>query len=137
MTQEELKEFDAATYAGGLKGLAYGLGISVPGSLALQRWSPRYRALPPALKAFGIIMVTVPYTVILAERAGLRFDKERYSRSLIEKEEMQKAKEERAAENGNQMQRAKDWLNKNKYSVVVGSWAASMAAAWAVVNRDK
>lgn len=83
-------------------------------------------------------MITSASTVVVAERAGLRFDKERYSQSLYS-QEMQRMKEERALQiqNLGTMQRATHWLSTHKYSVIMGSWAASMAGAWAVISRDK
>jgi hypothetical protein len=84
-------------------------------------------------------MVTIPMTVILAERAGLQYDKERYSKALYESEQIQKMKEERAlrAKEMGVTKRATHWISANKYSVILGSWTASMAGAWAVVSRDK
>jgi len=84
-------------------------------------------------------MITSATTVILAERAGLQYDKERYSKALYEREEIQKMKEERAsrAEEMGMMTKTTRWISANKYSVIMGSWATSMVGAWAVVNRDK
>lgn len=84
-------------------------------------------------------MFTSAATVIVAERAGIRFDQEKYSKSLYGSEQVEKMKEEeRKRVQGLEMgERAKEWVNKNKYSVILGGWAATMGAAWAVINRDK
>lgn len=67
-----------ATVAGGLKGLAGGLALALPGAYLLnQRWA-YYRALPRNLKAFGIVVVAVPSFIIPAEHAGMRFEKLRW-----------------------------------------------------------
>ena len=72
-----MKEFDAATWRGGLKGLGVGVGLSAGGCFLLQRYSLRYRALPLPAKAFGVMLVTP----ILAERAGIAYDHQRYSKT--------------------------------------------------------
>jgi hypothetical protein len=46
--------------------------------LLASRRFPYYRSLTPALKAFSVVAVVVPSTVIYAERAGLEFEKDRW-----------------------------------------------------------
>ena len=124
---------------GAFKGLALGLGTTVPLSLYFQRYSPRYKRLPIPLKAFGVVMLTSATTVIIAERAGLRYDKQRYSSSLYSEEE--KAKMAEAAKEKAQRlsigEKATNFVNDNKYPIIVGSWATSMVGAWAYISRDK
>lgn len=63
---------------GGAKGFAGGLAVSSAASYYLNKTRSSYRALPPSLKAFGIILITVPSFVITAERAGLRYEKQHW-----------------------------------------------------------
>jgi hypothetical protein len=122
-----MKEFDAATWRGGLKGLGVGAGLSASGHFLLQRSSMRYRALPLPAKAFGPMLVIVPAVVIMAERAGLAYDHQRYSKALEdpafaavhEKERLRKEKMSKG-------ERAMEWADKNKFSLIGASWAGSM-----------
>ncbi|PVG03696.1 hypothetical protein CPB86DRAFT_869567 [Serendipita vermifera] len=139
VSEEEIQQFQQATLNGGIKGFAYGLGLSLPGSFLLQRYSRTYRAIPLPLKAFGVVMVTIPTTVILAERAGLRYDHERYSQGS---EELERARAQKNAElqklkQMSTLERGKQFVNDHKYSVILSSWAGSMLGAWAIINRDK
>lgn len=142
VTEEELAEFNSATQIGAAKGLALGLGTSLPLSLFAQRFAPRYAALPPPLKAFGIVMLTSATTVIWAERAGIAYDRERYSRSLYGSEELERLKVQREKEGkrwgalGN-TEKMKEILSAHRYSIIVGGWATTMAGAWAYISRDK
>lgn len=77
-SKEELDAQQRATIVGGLKGFTGGLAFALPVSYALHRKWPYYRALPPSLKAFGVILVAVPSFVISAEHAGQRFEESRW-----------------------------------------------------------
>jgi len=122
-----MREFDAVTWRGGLKGLGVGVGLSAGGHFLLQRSSLRYKALPLPAKAFGAMLVIVPAVVIMAERAGIAYDHQRYSKALEgpglaavhEKERLRKEK----LSKGDQ---ALEWADKNKFSLIGVSWAGSM-----------
>ena len=49
-----------------------------PDGVFLAPRFPAYRALPPSLKALGIVLVVGPTYAIQTERRGLEFDEERY-----------------------------------------------------------
>jgi len=122
-----MREFDAATLRGGLKGLGVGVGLSAGGHFLLQRSSLRYRALPLPAKAFGTMLVVAPAVVILAERAGMAYDHQRYSkgfedRTLAVAHEKERLRKEKLS-NG---ERALEWADKNKFSLIGVSWAGSM-----------
>lgn len=57
VSKEELDAQQRATIVGGLKGFFGGLALALPVSYALHRKWPYYRALPPSLKAFGVVLV--------------------------------------------------------------------------------
>jgi hypothetical protein len=122
-----MKEFDIATYRGGLKGLGVGLGIGAGGHLLLQRSSLRYRALPLPAKAFGAMLVIVPSVVIMAERAGIAYDHQRYSKAyedpvLAAAHEKERLRKEKLSTS----ERSLEWADKNKFSLIGVSWAGSM-----------
>ncbi|KAI0304041.1 hypothetical protein BC826DRAFT_1089300 [Russula brevipes] len=76
ITQEELEAFDRATIRGSIEGIAGGLAISLPASFAAHRYWPAYRALPPHLKALGVVLIVGPTWAIQTERRGVEFDEE-------------------------------------------------------------
>jgi hypothetical protein len=75
VTPEQEAEHQRFVVAAGTKGFLGGLALSLPASYVLhQRW-PYYRALPPSLKVFGVVAVSVPAFAIAAERASMKFDR--------------------------------------------------------------
>lgn len=87
-------------------------------------------------------MLTSATTVIWAERAGIAYDRERYSHSLYGRDELQRLKEKRELEGKRWgalggSDKFKEMLAEHKYSIIVGGWAATMAGAWAYISRDK
>ena len=122
-----MKEFDAATWRGGLKGLGVGVGLSAGGHFLLQRSSLRYRALPLPAKVFGAMLVIPPLVVILAERAGIAYDHQRYSKAHEDPLLAAAHERERLRKEGlSKGERALEWADKNKFSLIGVSWAGSM-----------
>ncbi len=78
LTEEQLVGHNNATMRGALEGFAAGTGLGMAGSAVLGRYSAGYRALPPSLKALGIIFVAAPAFAIQAERRGIEFDKSQW-----------------------------------------------------------
>ncbi|KAI0650296.1 hypothetical protein C8Q79DRAFT_1006578 [Trametes meyenii] len=136
-TEEELAGHHAATVRGAIEGIIGGLAISLPASFYLQRNWASYRRLPPHLKALGVILVVGPTYAIQAERRGVEFDKSTWTGAG--KAELDR--EERVAESRWQALDAKaklkEWAIQNQYKVILGSWAASMALAGAIVMRNR
>lgn len=78
LTPQQEEEHQSAVIAGAAKGFFGGLAVALPLSYLLQRRSPYYRSLTPALKAFGVVLVAVPSFVICAERSGLAYERSQY-----------------------------------------------------------
>jgi hypothetical protein len=76
VTREEYEAFDRATIRGSIEGIAAGLAVSLPASFVAHRYVPAYRALPPHLKALGVVLVVGPAWAIQTERRGVEFDEE-------------------------------------------------------------
>ena len=137
MTEEELAGHQAATLRGAIEGVAAGLAISLPASFYAHRHWPAYRALPPHLKALGVILVVGPAYAIQAERRGVEFDKSTWTgagKALLEREEQAA---ETSWEHLSTKDKLKDWAVRNQYKVILGSWAASMAIAGTIVMRNR
>lgn len=84
-------------------------------------------------------MLTSATTVIWAERAGINYDRERYSQSLYGSEELERQRqaEKEKEKQIKTMDKLKEGLSDHRYSIIVGGWAAAMAGAWAYISRDK
>ncbi|OJT08005.1 Respiratory supercomplex factor 2, mitochondrial [Trametes pubescens] len=136
-TEEELAGHHSATVRGAIEGVLGGLVLSLPASFYMQRNWAYYRALPPHLKALGVIFVVAPCYAIQAERRGVEFDKSTWTGAG--KAELDR--EERVQQSRWEMMDAKakfkEWALQNQYKIIVGSWAASMAVAGVIVMRDR
>ncbi|KAK0206890.1 hypothetical protein DFS33DRAFT_1452780 [Desarmillaria ectypa] len=137
LTEEQLVGHNNATMRGAAEGFVVGTGLGMAGSAALGRIHAGYRALPPSLKALGIILFAAPTFVIQAERRGIEFDKSQWRDSTAELlDEKERQKEERW-QNLTFGGRLTDWAQRHEYSVFLGGWAASLGLAGAIIARDK
>ncbi|KAF8505816.1 hypothetical protein F5888DRAFT_1651998 [Russula emetica] len=138
ITREEFEAFDRATVRGSIEGIVAGLAISLPASFAAHRYWPGYRALPPHIKALGVVLVVGPVWAIQTERRGVEFDEEHnwkgVSRQLLDSA---KARETSEWDGLNTKERISRWAARHQYQVILGSWAASMAIAGTIIMRDR
>lgn len=101
-----------------------------------RKW-PAFRALPIQLKALGIIIIVAPTYAVQAERRGVQFDESTWTgagKALLDRQE--KASEDRWESLGT-MDKFKDWAIRNQYKLILGSWAASMGIAGAIVMGNR
>ncbi|PSR90680.1 hypothetical protein EW026_g165 [Hermanssonia centrifuga] len=136
-TQEELQGHHNATVRGAVEGVLAGLAISLPLSFVAQRKWAAYRALPIQLKVLGVITVVLPAYAIGAERRGVEYDESTWTgagKHVLEREHLE---EEKKWESYSGTEKLKDWALRNQYKVILGSWAASMAVAGAIVMTNK
>jgi len=136
-TPEELAEHHKATVRGAIEGVLGGLAISLPASYYFQRTSQYYRALPPHLKALGVIMVVGPCYAIQAERRGVEYDKSTWTGAGVLELEREVAVERSRWNSLDSREKLKDWAIRNQYKIILGSWAASMGVAAAIVMRNR
>jgi len=138
VTREELEAFDRATIRGSIEGVAAGLAISLPASFAAHRYWPAYRALPPHLKALGVVLVVGPAWAIQTERRGVEFDEQHnwkgVSRQLLDSA---KARETSEWDGLSTKEKMSKWVARHQYQVILGSWATSMAVAGTIIMRDR
>lgn len=95
-------------------------GITVPGALALQRFSPTWRALPLPAKAFAATIIAAPTVVYFAETAGFEYERTLWS-GTGKRELDRKAQEE--ADRWDRMSGAdkfKEWAKRNQWTMVGG-----------------
>ncbi|KAI0638033.1 hypothetical protein C8Q77DRAFT_1088979 [Trametes polyzona] len=136
ISKEEQDAQQRATIVGGLKGFAGGLGFALPVSYLLQRKWPYYRALPPSLKAFGVILVAVPSFVISAEHAGQRFEEQRWHDAGKAELDAVQARQKARWENMTTTQKLSDFARRNEYGIILTSWAAALTGSFTYIMRD-
>lgn len=80
-------------------------------------------------------MLTSPSPAIVsADRASRGYEASRHPEEGYKNEAERLRREARARKTTSE--RAKDWLRENRYSIVGGSWVASMAIALGLVGRN-
>jgi hypothetical protein len=113
------------------------LGLGV-GSLGVYAATKRYSAFRSLTLQFRVFLASSTATfaaIIAADRASRQYD--------IDRDPARRYKDRNATleqEFDAQkplIQRTKDWANTNRYSIVFGSWVASMGTAFAIVQRNK
>ncbi|KAK4686116.1 hypothetical protein P7C73_g4021, partial [Tremellales sp. Uapishka_1] len=135
-TAEGQQGYQNAVLWGGVKGVAIAASLAVPAYFLLSRKSATYRALPPPLKAFGFVVLTVPAISISAEKAGEAFERsEWFGRGKVELDREEEAENARweALSMGEKLS---DFGVRHQYGIVGASWAASMVVAFGMVARN-
>lgn len=120
----------------GVKGLLGGLGVAIPVSYVLHRRWPYYHGLQPSLKAFGVILVAVPSFVISAERAALAYERAQWTGVGEDELKLLEAREQSRRKAMNIKEKATDLAARHPFSLISGTWAASMLGIYAWVSRD-
>ncbi|KAH9853643.1 hypothetical protein C2E23DRAFT_113246 [Lenzites betulinus] len=135
-SKEEQDAQQRATIVGGLKGFTGGLAVSLPASYLLHRRWPYYRALPPSLKAFGVILVAVPAFVISAEHAGQRFEEARWTGAGKAELDAVQARQKARWERMTATQKFSDFARRHEYGIILTSWAAALTGSFTYIMRD-
>jgi len=120
LTPEDSNAYQQSVINGGLRGLAIGSAIAVPGYFGLMRASSTFRLLPIPLKAFASVVVILPSISISAEKAGEAYERSQWSG--IGKQELdlkERREQERLASMGTQA-RLNDWAGRNRYGIIAG-----------------
>ncbi|TDL29633.1 hypothetical protein BD410DRAFT_780101 [Rickenella mellea] len=135
-TPEQEQGHRNATVAGAAKGLFGGLAVALPASfIAHKRW-PYYRALPPSLKALGVVTVVVPSFAIAAERAGLAYERSQWHDIGQEELDTVRGREQAKWDTMSSGQKFADFAARHQFSVIGLSWAASVLGAYTWISRD-
>lgn len=114
-----------------------GLAIALPAGYLAQRKWPAFRAMPVQLKTLAVILIVLPCYAIQAERRGVEFDESTWTGAGMREIERVKTEQEREWEHMSTGQKFKAWAMHNQYKVILGSWAASMAVAGAIVMANR
>ncbi|KAI0053611.1 hypothetical protein FA95DRAFT_1552102 [Auriscalpium vulgare] len=133
---ELLQEHQRAVAAGGAKGLLGGLAAALPASYVANRRWPYYRALPPSLKALGVVLVAIPSFVISAETAGRKFEETQWHDAGKDQLDIVKNRAEQKWENMNIIEKALDVTARHQFSFIAGCWAVGITGAFGYIMRD-
>jgi len=137
LTDEEAEAHQEATIRGGAKGFMGGLAVALPASYIAQRRWPYYRSLPPSIKALGVVTVVVPAFVIAAEQAGHAYERTQWTGVGKQELDAEKSAEQRHWESLDTKGKIKEWSARNKWGIILGSWAGAMVGSFGIIMRDR
>lgn len=135
LTKEEEREHYNATIQGGIFGGLGGLGLGGLGVFAASSRYPAFRGLGLPLQAFLLCSSGTFGAIITADRYSRDFEKRRDP--SLRYEDKSKSIQEQINAQKTTSQRAFEWAAENRYSIVFGSWVASIAGALGIIGRDK
>ncbi|PPQ66732.1 hypothetical protein CVT26_009533 [Gymnopilus dilepis] len=137
LTPEQIKEHDKWSRRGAIEGALASGSVAVAGSwYANRRWLA-YRQLPPSLKLLGVVIIVAPCLTIQAERRGLQYDRSQWTGEglrVMDEKELERMKRWDAM---TPWQKISDWSWRHQYSLIMGSWAASLGLAGLIISRNK
>ncbi|KAH7922541.1 hypothetical protein BV22DRAFT_1037382 [Leucogyrophana mollusca] len=137
VTQEEIDGHTAATIRGAAEGALVSAGVAIPGFFVLNRRWAYYRSLPLPLKVMGCVMLVAPCLSIQAERRGLEFDRAHWTGAGKWELDREMAEEEARWNALSTKEKLANWATRHQYSIILGSWALSIAIAGGIIARDK
>jgi len=138
VTEQMLEEHHRATMRGMTEGAVVSGIISGAGSWYLNKRWATYRTLPSSLKALGIVCIVLPVLTLQGERRGTEYDQSTWENEKgytlateneadLEAKWLQMSTKEKIG----------DWADRHEYSIILGSWAGSLALTGAVISRNQ
>ena len=124
----------SATVYGGTVGGLIGLAAGTVGVLGASRRYPAFRGLSLPFRAFLITSGGTFAAIIQADRYSRQYEAARHPEKSYT--DQQQTVQEQLESQKPFSQRAMDWGNKNRYSIVFGSWVASIVGAFGIVGRN-
>jgi hypothetical protein len=136
LTKEQEAEHYRQTLIGGSVWGFGGLAVGLVGVAAAQRRYHFIRHLTPALKAFLVTSSGTFSGIIGADRYSREYEALQNPKEVESRHrQSEKAMHDKAGKTFTE--RAMEFGKKERYKIVGGSWVASIAAAWMLVNRNK
>ncbi|WFD32450.1 Replication factor C, subunit RFC4 [Malassezia sp. CBS 17886] len=128
-------QFQAALTAGG-KGFAIGSGAAAVIGYFAQPRIPTIQRLPFHIKASLIFSSGLALGVFDADRAGIAYNQQHFSDAYAVQGRRLRTVEEQRWDELSTFDKAITWTKNNKFSVVAGSWFASMGASWLYIQSQ-
>ncbi|RVX69010.1 hypothetical protein B0A52_08077 [Exophiala mesophila] len=136
LTKEQEAEHYRAVLRGGTIGGVVGLGVGLVGVTLAQRRYAFIRNLTLPLKAFLVTSSGTFAGIINADTYSRQYEADQNPK---ERQYREREAQKMAAAQANRTftEKAMEFGRRERYKIVAGSWVASMAAAFAIVNRNK
>ncbi|KAK5172612.1 Replication factor C, subunit RFC4 [Saxophila tyrrhenica] len=134
LTKEEEQAHYNETLKGGFVGGIAGLAVGALGVYGAAVRYPAFRQLTLPLRAFLVTSSGTFAAIVSADSWSRSFERSRHPEQQY-KDEQQSLQEQIDAQKTGK-QRTMDWLSDNRYSLVFGSWVASMGTAMGLVGRN-
>jgi len=135
ITPEEERAHYNQVLKGGFIGGSLGLGVGLLGVIGASRRFPAVRSLTLPFRAFLVSSVATFGAIVNAERYSNAFHLANNPMSFYKDQASRDAA--LAREQETPWQRLRAWGAENRYSIVFGSWIASMGIALSIVGRSK
>jgi len=135
LTKEEEQEHYNATVKGGALGGVVGLAAGALGVFAATKRYPTFAGLTVPFRAFLTVSTGTFSAIISADRASRGYEETRNPTRKYQ--DQNRTLEEQYEASKPFVQRARDWGEENRYSIVFGSWVASMGIALGLVHKNK
>ncbi|KAI9312332.1 hypothetical protein BX666DRAFT_2031079 [Dichotomocladium elegans] len=126
LTEEEAKQLDQLAFTSGLKGAAIGLGIGLATAVLTAKRSPQFRALSKPIQALLPGSAAGAGFLFAADRTAQKYENSKLGyvddnviRDLLSA----------PTESLSQKDKTLRFLNDNRWSIIGGSWAVTMAGA--------
>ncbi|KAF2213103.1 hypothetical protein CERZMDRAFT_39610 [Cercospora zeae-maydis SCOH1-5] len=133
-TKDEEQEHYNATLKGGIGGLVAGTAVGFLGVFAASARYPAFRSLTLPFRAFLVSSTGTFAAIIGADSYSKRFEASRQPGR--DYKDQQSSIQEQLDAQRTQGEKVKAWLSDNRYSIVMGSWVASISAAMGLVGRN-
>ncbi len=130
--EEEAAHYKVVVKAGLIGGTA-GLAIGMGGVLAASRRYPAFRGLTLPFRSFLVTSSATFGAIVYADRCST--EHQRSQDPMWGYQDKSQRALQIARDNESAYQRFMAWGKDNRYSVVFGSWLASMGVALAIVGR--
>jgi len=134
LTKEEEQEHYNATVTGGLGGGLAGVAAGSAGVFLASKRYPAFRSLTLPFRAFLIASTGTFAAIVSADKYSRAYEASRHPEKQYQDQSTTLQAQIEAQKPF--AQRAKDWGTENRYSIVFGSWVASMGTAFALVGRN-
>lgn len=130
----DLEDYSKTIKIGAAKGAGLGLAIGSGLGLYLKKRTNYFAGKVGGFQRVFIFVAPAAFCAMVNMELSSR-DFEEQHRKKLHGENLQVT--EMPHKNADSYNRIMDWFGANKYKVIVGGWAASMAGSFYLVNRDK
>ncbi|OQN98732.1 hypothetical protein B0A48_15398 [Cryoendolithus antarcticus] len=134
LTPEEEQAHYNATLKGGIGGGVAGVLVGTGAVAAASARYPFFRGLTLPFRTFLVVSSGTFAAIISADKYSRYYEQSRHPESRYEDES--KSLQDQLNSQKSTQERTVQWAEDNKYSIVFGSWVASMATALGIVGRS-